>query len=91
MTGENEIRFLAHNQIDKKQWDRCVEESANGLIYAYSFYLDQMSPGWNAIVSGKIEHATNILNHVEAHIIKPLGHWCVMREEEISGLCQQGC
>lgn len=55
MTGENEIRFLAHNQIDKKQWDRCVEESANGLIYAYSFYLDQMSPGWNAIVSGNYE------------------------------------
>jgi len=44
------IRYLPHNQIDKAQWDRCVGEAVNSLVYGYSWYLDLVSPGWDALV-----------------------------------------
>lgn len=44
------INFLNHNEIDKKKWDECVDRSVNNLIYAYSWYMDIVCPGWNALV-----------------------------------------
>ncbi|MEW6469084.1 MAG: GNAT family N-acetyltransferase [Bacteroidota bacterium] len=44
------IRHLEHKAVDKAKWDRCIERSANSLIYAYSWYLDVVSPGWEALV-----------------------------------------
>src|ERR1043166_572384 len=44
------IHYLEHSAIDKPKWDRCIESSANGMIYASSWYLDLVSPGWNALV-----------------------------------------
>lgn len=44
------IRYLTHTQIDKQKWDACIDKSVNGLIYAYSYYLDAMSPYWEALV-----------------------------------------
>ncbi len=43
------IRFLKHNEIDKKKWDKAIDLSANNLIYAYSWYLDIVNPGWCAL------------------------------------------
>ena len=42
------IRYLEHNQIDKKKWDATIEECGN--IYAYSWYLDVVHPQWEALV-----------------------------------------
>lgn len=50
-----QIQYLQHQQIDKKKWDNCINESKNGLIYGYSFYLDAMSPGWDALIIGDYE------------------------------------
>lgn len=44
------IRFLAHTDIDKKKWDEAIDKSVNGLIYAHSWYLDVVSPGWCALI-----------------------------------------
>lgn len=44
------IRYLKHKEIDKSKWDKCIESSPNGLIYAMSWYLDIVSPMWDAIV-----------------------------------------
>ncbi|MES1223696.1 MAG: GNAT family N-acetyltransferase, partial [Bacteroidota bacterium] len=30
--------------------DDCIDNADNGLIYAYSFYLDNMAPHWDALV-----------------------------------------
>ncbi len=44
------IRYLPHNQIDKTQWDKCISESVNSLVYGFSWYLDLVSPGWDALI-----------------------------------------
>lgn len=50
MTEPGNIQYLSHQQIDKTKWDRCIDNASNGLIYAYSFYLDQMAKHWDALV-----------------------------------------
>ena len=42
------IHYLQHKDIDKKQWDATIAECGN--IYAYSWYLDIVHPGWEALV-----------------------------------------
>ena len=42
------IQYLEHNKIDKKKWDSTIAECGN--IYAYSWYLDIVHPGWEALV-----------------------------------------
>ena len=44
------ITYLKHVDIDKEKWDKCITDSANGLIYAYSYYLDIMSKNWDALI-----------------------------------------
>lgn len=44
------IRFLPHNQIHKDKWEECIARSYNGIAYARSWYLDIVSPGWEALV-----------------------------------------
>lgn len=42
------IHYLHHNEIDLKKWDAAIGEFGN--IYAYSWYLDIVHPGWEALV-----------------------------------------
>lgn len=42
------IRYLQHKDIDKKKWDATIAECDN--IYAQSWYLDIVHPGWEALV-----------------------------------------
>jgi hypothetical protein len=44
------IEHLQHQYIDKAKWDKSIVGSVNGLIYAKSWYLDIVSPGWEALV-----------------------------------------
>jgi hypothetical protein len=44
------IVYLKHGEIDKKQWDDCIAASPGCKPYAFSWYLDIMSPGWEALV-----------------------------------------
>src|SRR6185295_10985608 len=41
---------LPHHRIDKEKWDACISGSCNPIVYAYSWYLDAVSPGWEALV-----------------------------------------
>lgn len=49
------IYYLPHADVDKKKWDRCIDDAPNGLIYADSCYLDAMSKNWDAIVLNDYE------------------------------------
>lgn len=42
------IQYLTHNQVDLKKWDATISQCGN--IYAYSWYLDMVHPGWEALV-----------------------------------------
>jgi hypothetical protein len=44
------IHYLQNHEIDRERWDACIDNAANGLIYAYSFYLDAMCDHWDAII-----------------------------------------
>jgi hypothetical protein len=49
------IYHLANDRIDKQKWDECIQNSFNGIIYAYSWYLDIVCPEWEALVENEYE------------------------------------
>ncbi len=49
------IRYKNHKEIDKQKWDLCIQRSVNGIIYGYSWYLDIVAPGWEALVEEDYE------------------------------------
>jgi len=44
------IIYIPHKEIDKVRWDRCIARSINAIVYADSWYLDLVSPEWDALV-----------------------------------------
>lgn len=50
-----ELRYIKHEDIDKKKWDSCIHFSINGLPYAYYWYLKNVCEEWDAIVEGDYE------------------------------------
>jgi len=50
-----EINYLQHSQIDKQKWDSTITNSPNGLVYALSWFLDIVSPNWDALILGDYE------------------------------------
>ncbi|HEU4717664.1 MAG TPA: hypothetical protein VFU15_07515, partial [Bacteroidia bacterium] len=52
---KKKIRHLRSHEIDRQRWDECIRRSFNGIIYAYSWYLDVVSPGWEALADEKYE------------------------------------
>ncbi len=51
-----QIKHLEHKDIDFQRWDFAVSESINMLTYAYSWYLDVVSPDWEALIAGDYEY-----------------------------------
>jgi hypothetical protein len=50
-----ELYYKTRHEIDVAKWDRCIDESRNGLIYAYAFYLDALADNWDALVLNDYE------------------------------------
>ncbi len=46
-----EIQYLDHLQIDKHRWDQTVLHTPGNTLYGQSWYLDAVSPGWNALIT----------------------------------------
>jgi len=44
------IRYVEHDNINKNKWDAAIDASSNGIVYSKSWYLDIVSPGWNALI-----------------------------------------
>ena len=44
------ISYLRNDEIDRMRWDACLGEIPSVRPYALSWYLDIMSPGWDALV-----------------------------------------
>jgi hypothetical protein len=52
---EAKLYFKRREEIDINKWDQCIGLSPNGLIYAYSFYLDRMADNWGALILNDYE------------------------------------
>lgn len=55
MNAGHQIKYLQQKEIDKEKWDACIHNAPNGLVYAYSFYLDHMSKNWDGLVMNDYE------------------------------------
>ena len=55
MKQEVEIKHIKQSNIDTRKWDNCIAKSINGIVYAYSWYLDIVCPHWEALVYGDYE------------------------------------
>ncbi len=55
MSGPPHITYLRRQDINIQKWDDCIEQASNGLVYAYSFYLDRMAKNWDALVLNDYE------------------------------------
>jgi len=51
-----QIIHLRNKTIDYKRWDDCIARSNNHLTYGYSWYLDIVSPDWEALVGNDYEY-----------------------------------
>ncbi|MEX0966673.1 MAG: GNAT family N-acetyltransferase [Bacteroidia bacterium] len=50
------IYHLKHREIDKQKWDLMVAASRNRLPYCFSWFLDIVSPGWEALITADYEY-----------------------------------
>lgn len=50
------IRYVQRKEIDKLKWNQCIKDAENGLVYGYSWYLDEMAGKWDALVSDDYEY-----------------------------------
>jgi hypothetical protein len=46
------VHHLRNAAIDRPAYDACVQAAPNGLVYGLSWWLDVVSPGWEALVLG---------------------------------------
>ncbi|MBK7409853.1 MAG: hypothetical protein IPJ40_18490 [Saprospirales bacterium] len=49
------IRHLPHTAIDRSRYDASIAAAANGMPYAFSWYLDAMAGRWDVLVLGDYE------------------------------------
>jgi len=49
------IKYFRRNEINDAKWNACIDSAVNGLIYAYTDYLDCMSDNWDGLVLNNYE------------------------------------
>ena len=50
------IKYYRHKDIDIVKWDNAIDGSYNGMVYAYSFFLNAMAgKRWDALILGDYE------------------------------------
>ncbi|MGQ9621238.1 MAG: hypothetical protein ACUVTX_09690 [Bacteroidales bacterium] len=49
------IIYLRNKEIDRNLWDTCLRNSGYIKPYAYSWYLDIMAPGWEALIDDEYD------------------------------------
>ena len=68
------IEFVEHNQIDVTRYDECIRESKAGTVYAMSWYLDIVSPGWSLLMAEDYNYIMPLPNKLKygiKYLIQP--------------------
>ena len=50
------ITHYKHHEINLQKWDACIQNASNSLVYAESWYLDMVSPNWEALILDDYEY-----------------------------------
>ena len=50
------IKHLKNHEIDFQKWDDTILNAQNSLVYAESWYLNIVSPNWEALILGDYEY-----------------------------------
>ncbi len=50
------LRHVKNREINREAWNRCIALSHNELPYAYAWFLDAVSPQWEALISDDYEY-----------------------------------
>lgn len=69
------IVYLKHHEINKFKWDKCISNAFNGIIYAYSWYLDVVCPEWEALIQGdyyRVMPLTPAVKYNISYIYQPM-------------------
>lgn len=53
--SETMIIYLKNQEIDRVQWDNCVKDTPGSKPYGYSWFLDIMAPGWEALIDDEYD------------------------------------
>ena len=67
-----EIRLVPREEIDKAKWNGCVHYSPNSLIYAYTWYLDNVCDNWVGLVENDYESVFPLVWNTKLFGIKRL-------------------
>ncbi|QKG80435.1 hypothetical protein [Tenuifilum thalassicum] len=51
-----EIVFVTREEIIDELWNKGIESAFNSNIYAYTWYLDIVSPGWSALITDNYDY-----------------------------------
>ena len=62
------IRYEKNKAIDKTRWNDCISHSVNGIVYARSWYLDIVCPGWDALIEGDYDTVFPLTHHAKLGI-----------------------
>ncbi|MES2762080.1 MAG: hypothetical protein V4677_07735 [Bacteroidota bacterium] len=49
------LRYIKHQDIDLKKWDKTILNSEIAFVFAQSFYLNATCPTWDALIIGDYE------------------------------------
>jgi len=44
------IKYVKNNEIDREKWDNCISMIPRVKPYGFSWYMDNMAPGWAALI-----------------------------------------
>jgi hypothetical protein len=61
MVEQGKIQHLKNSEINFVKWDNCINNSHNGNIYAFSWYLDIICEEWEALVDDDYQSVMPLL------------------------------
>jgi hypothetical protein len=59
------ISYVKRHEVDTRKWDECIAGSVNGMVYAYSWYLDIVAHGWDALVADDYQSVFPLVHNVK--------------------------
>lgn len=57
-----DIKYLKNSEINFIRWDNCINNSINGNIFVYSWYLNIIGENWDALISGDYDYVMPLVH-----------------------------